>query len=345
MKTRRRRRFRVFRRALLGLLLLLALAYMFREPLFGGLVRRAITDALGESVGGRYAIDEIGGSWISDLRIEGLRTLEAPAEGPLVDLAIAEAEVSYGLFGLLRGEGLAAIESVDVRGGAVGLDLTRPGAVRSDTSDDPDGTLDDVLAWSGRLDIETDIEARTDGGPIRLRALRIVRANADVRLDVEDVQLPDRFSVQGPLAGVVSRVGEDRWRWTSDSVLGGVRVPEVEFDKAGYFDGRVELEAGRLNVLHDARGLSVLTRGLDVARLPAWVTALVEDRRLLPVRGVLTGSVRTTWQEPLRPTFLVDAIGLAWPGGQPLDGSVHGRVGRDGDLRLSSLEVRGPTPG
>lgn len=290
MRLRLGRAFRFLGLGALGLVALLALAYVLRVPLFGGLVKDAITSRLAEALGGRWEIESVGGNWITEIRVEGLHAVEAPAHGLLTGLRADETTVTYDLPGLLRDDPLAALEGIVMKGGGIDLDLTRPveggkGGVEP--------TLGVFEGFCGRVDVETDIVAETDSGPIRLEALRVVFApGRDLDLSVRDVSLPDCFEVRGPLAGRVEEVGAGIWHWSSDAVLGEVRVRDATLDtRDGRVEARVEIAGGRVDVTLADGTVAAKAEGVDLARLPRWLVALAGDDVPLPEAGRLRADV------------------------------------------------------
>ena len=101
-----------FRRVAILLTILLAVlvgAYLLRGPLFSRLIASRVEEALEATLGGRYTIDAVEGSWFGDLALVGLRTREEPEHGPLRTLEFGRAAVSYDLFGLLASLPTAAM--------------------------------------------------------------------------------------------------------------------------------------------------------------------------------------------------------------------------------------------
>ena len=117
MSTRKPRRWlRRAGKAFAGLLLLLVLAWVFRFPLFGGLIRGAIATAL-EPAGIRLEVGEISGSLLFDAEIRDLRVVSATGVPQILSAEVDRVSVSYSILGLLRGdaEWLGEIELEGVR--------------------------------------------------------------------------------------------------------------------------------------------------------------------------------------------------------------------------------------
>lgn len=104
LRTALRRVLRIGLRVALIVTVLLLAAWVLRKPLFGGMVKREVTAALARATGGRYEIGDLGGNWLTELRILRLRTVEAPSAGGVDRLDVDEITLQYGLGALLADE-------------------------------------------------------------------------------------------------------------------------------------------------------------------------------------------------------------------------------------------------
>ena len=334
MRTRAGKILRGLGRILLGLALVLGLVWALRVPLFGGLVKREVANRLAEALGGRYAVDDVGGDWITGMRLEGVRTLEAPADGPLVGLAVARVEVDYDLLGLLGDAPLAALDAVRVAGGRVELDFARPASEASSEPADL-GVLDD---FRGRVDVALDVVVETGEGPATVRGLRAGFGSGRIlELAVEEVALPERFDVRGPFAGRVARVDDDTWQWTSDATLAGVRIPEATIRRDGRLTATVEVAGGRVVGVLDAEHVVATVEAVDAQRLPPWILERVPESVAPPTSGRLDGSLTLRRQAgPLSTAFDVAVEELVWRGERIASARIRGT---SAGARLDLAEV------
>lgn len=85
-----------------GALLLLLGAYLFRNPLFGSLIRSFLENALEENLRVKARVDRVAGTFLTSLSLEGIHCT-GKDESPLRSLSIHQLEVSYDLLSLLLG--------------------------------------------------------------------------------------------------------------------------------------------------------------------------------------------------------------------------------------------------
>jgi len=338
MRRRARKILRALVRVVLGLALLLVALWLLRVPLFGGLVKRAVVRRLEAELGGRYEIDGVGGTWLSDLRLEGLRTVEPPPTGPLVGVAADRIEVHYDLLGLLGDQPLAAVEEVEVAGGRVDLDVERPAAGGGGEAPD----LGDLDAFRGSLDVDLDVTVATGQGAVALRGLAArLGPGRPLELAIDEVVLPDRLDVRGPLAGRVTRVDADTWRFTSESRLGGVLLTEATIHRRGRVEAVLEVAGGRVAAGAGSGRVEADLVGLDLARLPDFVVALLPEDVPEPTAGRLDGSVALVFgADGVETTFDLVVVTLVWRGERIERIAARGTyVG--GEVRLAEADVRG----
>ncbi len=337
-----KRAFRVLFWVVLGLVVIGGAVWLLRVPLFGGLVKGAITSRLSQEFGGSYSIDEVGGSWLSDFEIRGLRTVSAPTTGPFARLDVGEARVHYDLRRTLLGDRpLSGIEVVEVRGLRLDVDPLRAGS-RAERAEPPDlALLDD---FRGRVDVEGTVSVETGSGPAVLRDLRVRYGPMHVLdLDVGDVTLPERFAVKGPLAGTVNRIDDRTWRWTSDATFGEVRVPEATITTTGEVRGAIEFEAGRLEVTLAGRELVIRTEGIDLAQLPTWVPGVLPaDAPELPSAGRVAGTATWAFDAPSTLSFAVAGRDVAWRDQVVTLFEIEGAWAGGDEIRLARLLARAP---
>lgn len=109
-----------------GFLLLLFLLWVFRFPLFGGLLKDTIGDALA-SEGIRLEVGGISGSLLTNVELTEVRVTDNTGAPFLKKAAVSRVRASYSLFGLIGG-GDDWIEDVTVEGVTGVIDLDAPPA-------------------------------------------------------------------------------------------------------------------------------------------------------------------------------------------------------------------------
>jgi len=177
---RKRRWFRGLLVLFGGFLCLLFALWLFRIPLFGGLIRGAIAQALAEQ-GMAAEVDEIGGSFLGSFELRGLRIHEAPKPRLVTSASLDSARVSYSLLGLVRGRD-HWIEEVTLDGLRAEIDLDAP--LPPSGPDSPPSESDLPPLIPGRVRIrDVSITVRRGDERIVLTAGRLSSDAADGRID------------------------------------------------------------------------------------------------------------------------------------------------------------------
>jgi hypothetical protein len=246
------------------LVLLLAVAWLLRVPVFGGLVKREVAKRLAEALGGRYEVARVGGSWLGDLEVEGVRQVEPPADGAVVGLEVARARARYDLLGLLRGRGLEAVHEVGAEGVLLEVDPARDpgGRPRAERPAIADLGLPEVRATG-------EVRVLVGAGAITLRDVSLEGRGSHLDVVLPDVLLPGDERLEGRLAGRLEVV-DGEVRWSSDTTLGGIAFPEGRYGPEGS-GGRLVVAGGEVQVTVDAEGAVAEIAGLDLAALPPWL--------------------------------------------------------------------------
>lgn len=125
-KDRRRRWPRRLAIGFTGFLLLLFLLWVFRFPLFGGLLKDTIGGALA-SEGIRLEVGDISGSLLTNAELTDVRVTDNTGAPFLKEASVARVRVSYSILGLIGG-GDDWIEDVAIEGVTGVLDLDAPPA-------------------------------------------------------------------------------------------------------------------------------------------------------------------------------------------------------------------------
>ncbi len=84
----------------LGFVFLLGLLYLFRVAIFGSWLAESIATAIGDACNAGVNIEQLDGSWVSDLRIKGLSLQAKSADQSLQAISLSELEITYSFWGL-----------------------------------------------------------------------------------------------------------------------------------------------------------------------------------------------------------------------------------------------------
>ncbi len=283
MKLLLRRLLRLGTLALLVVILLLGAAWLLREPLFGDWLRGRIEQELTTALGGRYRVGRLGGTWLTNLEVHGLETLEASPDGAITLLAFERLDVALDPFELLGDGPIAMVRSVRLAGGRLEVDLDRPQPDDDAPAESPLDLLPRVLP---RLDLQLDVGVRTGGETLRVRGMEVTALDGrTIRLQATDLALPARFGGGGALAGRIDWEPRERLRWRSDTPLSGLVLAEASYARGDRLAARLLLAGGRLRVSLDEGVAHAEGRSLAWERLPPWVHGLLPDDVTLPARG------------------------------------------------------------
>ncbi len=338
MARRRHRIVRVLGVSLGAMLLLVALLYLLRGPIFGGLVRRYLARELSSALGGRWTVGGVGGSWISDLSLEDVEMIEPPATGPLVGAGADAVTADYDLLGLVGGRGLAAVHAIHVRALWATLDLDRSGGAPARL---PSFVLAPVYDALPRVEADARLRATSRGRVIEagLRVATVAPRTWRARLD--DVRL-DGDTLEGEIAGRAELTDPTHLAWTSSTSLDGFGLPALDWRLSGRLSLRVTTPAGDVRLDATGAGVDVAAEGLDLGRIPSWVRGLVPEPGL-PTAGRL--GVEGTIEDLAGPVVRahVQASRLTWASRSISYVEVKGRTDREGRIRVESarLEAEG----
>ncbi len=292
---------------LLGLLALVLLAYLMRDQVLARPLARLVEWQLHVQLGGRYRVEAVRGDLLSRIRIEGLRTIQS-GNGPLAQLAADSITVDFSLPGLIAGDGIDALEDIDVRGAQVHVVPARGEETTGDAGD-PDGSL---ASLPERLFAQQVPSMRVDGslyvGDLSLRRFSFAADNQGGRLEAE--------TPQGP---VELRLRRSESAITLDGTVPGVIIDRVTLtsDRQGYwmFDADLLMGDARLSAEIEPRSGRIRLAGVDaqVVREVAGIYGVSDEA--LPESGQLSvtldGSQRHgDWQWEGK----LDARKWAWDG-------------------------------
>ena len=119
----RKRRWRILRRVVLGLLLLLAGLYLTRNQVLGPLAVSVAQSQFDEQFDCDLTVEEVSGNWFGNLQLSGVNLVRRSGDFPLARCQDATVALHYSLRSLLSGE-LAGLHSVELE--AARLDIAPP---------------------------------------------------------------------------------------------------------------------------------------------------------------------------------------------------------------------------
>ena len=85
-------------------IVLLAVIYGLRGVLIAPHLATFLEDTFEANLGLKISIDEISGSYFSDLEVKNVTTVERPAGSPLADFQLQRLKLNYRLRDFLRGD-------------------------------------------------------------------------------------------------------------------------------------------------------------------------------------------------------------------------------------------------
>ncbi|MEZ6194703.1 MAG: hypothetical protein R3F20_03085 [Planctomycetota bacterium] len=297
----RLRRLRRWTLRIIGILAaVLVLVYLFRDPLLGRPLGRLVAGRLGEVLGGRFEIDRIGGTWFTGLEVRGLRTIEAPTEGPVAGIAFDRLSLRYRLLDAFGPRPETALRSLVIEGLELDLDLTRP------APEPPDPGPTDLRALADRLpatlpevDVAGRVGIRTAAGDFAVRTLELETEGETLTLALDGVAAPEDLPV--PLASTARlslvREAARRFRLETSPLVAGIELEPVTASIGD--DGALDLESAlallgsRLGLsLHLAADQGALAarakgEGLSLAARPDWADALLPADVPRPTAGAI----------------------------------------------------------
>jgi outer membrane protein assembly factor BamA len=243
-----------------------AAAWSLRARWLGPMVAARVVQELGARLGGTWTVASVGGSYVNDIDIHGLKWVQPGAAGPLRACSVDDVAVSYDLHGLLSDQPLAAISRIRLRGVDITVDLTQPLPGPSGTA----AATIPPLPWAATLDISGNVTVVTAPATIAARNLHLTGRLDHPALSAE-IAVAGKplgpLSVQAQHAGPDALVG-----WQGTGSLGAAQ--RVEFAATNALNAaprpQVTLSFGDGNsiaVVHEADRWTVDAR-VDLARVP-----------------------------------------------------------------------------
>jgi autotransporter translocation and assembly factor TamB len=226
-------------------------AWLFRFPLFGGLIRETITDALAEE-GIVVEVGDLSGSLLFDFSINNLTVTDSPGLPALQRARVGRIHAAYSPYGLLRGK-RGWIEELVIEDLSVAVDLAAPPPPASEAAETEPIEIDLI--------------------PARVRI---------VRLDLDARRGEERLLIEGGrLTADTDPKRQAAGGFGADRVFLAVRGREYGATEA---DGAFSLEDGRLLVEHVSADGRTHRSPLDV-KLADLEQSKIEARLDFPLFG------------------------------------------------------------
>jgi len=326
-----RRLWRGIRWTFLALIGLLAVLYAARGPLLSGPLSRLLADQASQALGTRCEVHAVHGDFYHEIEIQGFRTVVPATSGPVKTLAVRRVEVTYSLWGLLRGQGLGALRSIECDDVDFDGDLVRPSAPRVHRrATTPSTPLVDLLPFPLPLITVTGqvhLLLPLPGGPgqLSIPSLRVLGGGSALSIDLSQLTLPKLgISQERWSARCVTTSGHDL-QVVSNGPLAGIAITTLTIvpEQSGQrFEADLGVAHGHLTLSLDQEHVGARLAGIDVARLPPWVQILADHQ--LPVQGVFDGDVAMSLQAgPAQQSLDVQAQGLVWRNLSPSTVALH----------------------
>ncbi|MHC4940328.1 MAG: translocation/assembly module TamB domain-containing protein [Planctomycetota bacterium] len=341
---RLRRLFRWTRRILLLLLLAGAGVYLARDKILAEPLANLVADQLSKALGGRFTLERVEGTYFTNLRLIGLRTVEAPPDGPLTRIDLDRAEAQFTLFKL-------RLDAVTVEGLVTELDLDRP----TEPSDEPFDLGD--LPDFPRVKLDGAVAVKAGGRSFSIGHVAIEGDGRKFRLHTQDLDLAGEIKAER-FGGELERSAPDTLIWTSEDELRGVHPRRIRVVLAGDIEARGELGYGGGeivtgyvgNALHVVANEVRVHERVRIESLEANVdpvagTAAVSRLRATVDDGhCVVQDARVEFDHPFYITKL-ERLDVAIPALPELEGGIAARASLDGGvLDIPEMTVtRGPS--
>jgi autotransporter translocation and assembly factor TamB len=340
--------------SLTGIILLAAL-YMFRSVLIAPYIKRFLESSIESQLGMRLKIGGIGGSYITDLSLKDVTTLQPAPSGPLAAIEMKRLEMGYNPLSFLKGlNGFLADATVVLKGAVFDIDIS--GQEEISTIPDEKAPLQSFFLPDTlpRIRVkDTSVYLRGPGYGTAFEGIDLETRNprlraTDIRLRVsqwswthpnlQDGKAPLDVELEYSRKKItVKNLSVDNHRLTEDLQVGLESLPEILSFNAGLklASGRVTLD-GRLD--QTALQTHIETDHLDLAQISSFISSPQLD---------LIGNVsmKADLFLPLeRPIDFETDLEL-----KLIDGNIYGIAAddlkfaadvKDGRIRLGALNLR-----
>jgi len=318
--TFRRRLWRGIRWTFLALTGLLVVVYAARGPLLSGPLSRLLADQASKALGTRCEVHAVRGDFYHEIEIQGFRTVVPATSGPVKTLAVRRVDLTYSLWGLVRGQGLGALRSVECDDVVFDGDLVRPSRPRTQApasaSSQP---LVDLLPYplpmiTVTAQVHLTLPLPAGPGQLTIPSLRVLGGGSALSIDLAQLTLPELgISQERWSARCVTTSGHDL-QVVANGPLAGIAINTLTIvpEQSGQrFETDLGVAHGHLALSLDQERVGARLAGIDVAKLPPWLQVLADHQ--LPVHGVLDGDVAMSLRPgPAQQSVDIQAQGLVW---------------------------------
>ncbi|MHC4846901.1 MAG: translocation/assembly module TamB domain-containing protein [Planctomycetota bacterium] len=240
------------RRVLFVLLIAATAVYLLRDRILAKPLANLVANQLSSALGGRFTLERVEGTYFTNLKLIGLRTVETPPDGPVTRLDLARAEAEFTLFKL-------RLDSVTVEGLVAELDLDRP----SEPSDEPFdlGTLPEFP----RVKLDGSITVRAGQRRYAIGHVEVDGDGKTFTLQSRDLDLADEVKAER-FGGRLERSAADTLTWTSEDELREVYPRHIRVVLAGDIEARAELgyRGGEIVAAYLAEQLHVVAKDVQI---------------------------------------------------------------------------------
>jgi autotransporter translocation and assembly factor TamB len=187
-----------------GVIILLSGIYALRSVLIAPHIRTFLERTVEANLGLKIAINEIGGSYLSDIELKNVTTVRRLTDGPLTNLKLHRFKMTYHLWDLFGGlPSFLAGSAIVMEGAQLSIDLT------GETADDEKNALEEIVAPSilPRMDIHnssiqvkgTGYETRFDGIFFAARSAQAGQSRFQLRVAQWSLHHPDLRNISAAL--------------------------------------------------------------------------------------------------------------------------------------------------
>jgi len=252
-----------------ALVLLVVGVYLLRGPLLARPLAGLVADELSAALGGRFTLERVEGDLFGELILVGLRTEEEPPDGALRSIAFSRARIEHDFWKSIGGDFPAALRRVEVEQLEIVVDADRPGGEAESSGDGASG-----IPRLPALELDGRFSVLRGGREIR-GAVAISGDGDTFELGLSQLELPGETVPE--FRAQIRRDG-DAWEWTSADPIAGVEPHRVRW--TGGDDGmdlQASVQVGGVPVTLRVTGgdARLDAKGVDLALLPAWLTALM----------------------------------------------------------------------
>ena len=281
-KTPRRRR---WRRWLVVLVVMMALAWFCRSVLLGPMVARIIAQELGLALNGAATVRKASGGWLNYIQLDGVVAQGSPL-GPVPLVAARKIKATYG-HELLFGE-LAALRSLVVDGFEIELDLRTSQRASTASEDAWPVFLRDIPQPFPWLDVRGNMQIQLpQDNHITVENLHVTSEADTLALRVPAIRINDTVSL--PMVIELTRVERERLHLVRPFAIGDLSVLSLVIalgQGAQRIEANLTVGKGSLVVNVTPKEIHVIADHVDLAAIPSNILTLLPSEL-----GAISGTV------------------------------------------------------